>query len=377
MKLIVFATHVASIDGKEYDGIGNVLHQTLADLAKPYIYVRNSIDGGLSSEVRYYDNGNVTKTESTGVVSRPGPVRYVSEIIQTTRYFMKQGDVIDTYIGIDPLNALVGIVLRRFNKARLAIFYTADYSRKRFDNPVLNYLYHLLDRYCVRHADEVWSVSTRICAVRKQMGLEDKKNIFVPNVPPRGSEGFAGRGHNKYELITTGIIDKQLDFEGVIRALSEMTQDVPQLHLTIVGNGPEEARLRSLVQNLGLEGKVKFTGRLPLLEALELQSTAGIGLALYTGAWGFNQFGDSTKCREYFNFGLPVISTDTHSTVGDIKKWRAGIVVEKSVEAYKRAILDILEGYDSYSENSLRAGLEYKDIHCKLLSGLFDGRESA
>lgn len=376
-KKIVFATHVASVDGKEYDGIGNVLHQTLANLVKPYIHVRNSIDGKLRSEVRHYGNGRVTKTASIGVVRKPGPIRYLSEIIQTTRYFMKQDDAIDAYIGIDPLNAFVGIILRRFNKARLAIFYTADYSRKRFDNPVLNYLYHLLDRYCVRHADEVWSVSTRICAVRKQMGLEDKKNIFVPNVPPRGSEGFAGRGHNKYELITTGIIDKQLDFEGVIRALSEMTQDVPQLHLTIVGNGPEEARLRSLVQNLGLEGKVKFTGRLPLLEALELQSTAGIGLALYTGAWGFNQFGDSTKCREYFNFGLPVISTDTHSTVGDIKKWRAGIVVEKSVEAYKRAILDILEGYDSYSENSLRAGLEYKDIHCKLLSGLFDGRESA
>lgn len=372
MSKIVFASHVALINGKEYDGIGNVLKTTLNSLIDNYVFVRNSIDGKLPSEVQYFESGKIANVYNLRVASWLGPLRYASEYYKTVKYFSRHSEAIDAYVAIDPLNALSAIRLKNKGKVKKVIFYTADYSPKRFGNMLLNYIYHAIDKYCVKRADEVWSVSTRICEVRRDMGLSEERNIFIPNVPPVEYDKYRNNKHNKYELITTGIIDDQLDFEGTIKALPELLKEYPALRFTIVGNGPAEERLKQLATDLGIEERVEFTGRLPLDQALERQSTAGIGLALYTGVWGFNYYGDSTKCREYFNFGLPVISTDTHSTVDELREYQAGVVVSKSTEDYIASVRDVLNNYDKYSLNASKLGKKYSGIHRRLLNELIN-----
>lgn len=360
---IVFASHVALIDGKEYDGIGNVIKKTLAGLVDNYVFVRNSIDGRLSSQVQYYQGEKMTDESDLGVISKPSPLRYVSEIMKTVRYFSRKNEIIDVYIGIDPLNALAGLMLQRKGLVKKAIFYTADYSPHRFSNPALNWVYHAIDKYCVSHADEVWSVSTRICEVRREMGLAEERNIFLPNVPPVEYDHYRHREHDRYELITTGILDRQLDFKNVLKAMSQLKDEFPNISLTIIGNGPQEGNIKNWAKQVGVADRVDMPGRLPLDETLEKQSTAGIGLALYTGVWGFNKYGDSTKCREYFNFGLPVLSTDTHSTVDDIRKYGAGRIVSMSTEEYVSALRDIFANYDAYSQKSSKLGERYSGVH--------------
>lgn len=372
MSKIVFASHVALINGKEYDGIGNVLKTTLNSLIDNYVFVRNSIDGKLPSEVQYFESGKIANVYNLRVASWLGPLRYASEYYKTVKYFSRHSEAIDAYVAIDPLNALSAIRLKNKGKVKKVIFYTADYSPKRFGNLLLNYIYHAIDKYCVKRADEVWSVSTRICEVRRDMGLSEERNIFVPNVPPVEYDKYRNNTHNKYELITTGIIDDQLDFEGTIKALPELLKEYPALRFTIVGNGPAEEKLKQLATDFGIEERVEFTGRLPLDQALARQSTAGIGLALYTGIWGFNYYGDSTKCREYCNFGLPVISTDTHATVDELREYQAGVVVSRSSEDYIASVRDILNNYDKYSLNASKLGKKYSGIHHRLLNELIN-----
>lgn len=369
-KTLVFASHVACVNGSEYDGIGNVLKETLKSNSTEYIFVRHSMDGLLPSQIEEYNiTGHMFNKVKLRVISNIAPLRYISEICTTVLYFMVHSKT-DVFIGIDPLNALSGVILKKLGRVKKIVFYTADYSEKRFDNDMLNMIYHHIDMYCCRQSDEVWNVSKRIWQLRKKMGVSNKRNIFVPNVPPVSNSNDTATRHNKFELITTGIIDKQLDFEGTIRAVALLKNEIPELVLTIVGNGPEEGHLKKLAKELGVSGKVTFTGRLSLLESLRLQSGAGMGLALYTGIWGFNTYGDSTKCREYFRFGLPVISTDTHSTVEDIVRWDAGMVVDKNVDAYVRAIKEILNRYEFYSSNSTKAGWVYENIHLRLIRQL-------
>ena len=362
MKRIAVASHVTLVDGKQYDGVGNVLIATLSSICKEFIFVRHSIDGLLGSEVHKYRYSKIAKVEKLKVVRKISPLRYLSEVISTVYYFSNRESV-DIYVGVDPLNGLTGIFLKKLHKIDTAIFLTSDYSEDRFGNKLMSRVYRLIDNYCVRHADEVWSVSSKIVEIRKTMGLSDEKNIFVPNVPPVEYNAFRKNKHDKYNLITYGIIDKQLDFEGAIRAVASLVTKYPKISFTIVGNGPEENRLKALAEKLGVSERVHFKGRQPLDNTLELASQSGIGLALYTGVWGFNQFGDSTKCREYFNYGLPVLSTDTHSTVDDIKESGAGIITDLSVESYVTAIEKIIENYDSYSEKSLMIGRKYEGVH--------------
>jgi len=369
IKLAV-ASHVTLVDGKQYDGIGNVLIETLEGLAGNFMFVRHSMDGLLPSEVHQYNEKNITKKRLL-VISRIGPLRYLTEFIATVFYFtfIKK---IDAYVGIDPLNAVAGIFLKKIRRLETAVFYTADYSVNRFTSSFLNTIYHKIDRYCVNNADQVWSVSSKIVKIRKEMGLSNDKNIFLPNVPPIEYNKYRKNAREKHTLITYGIVDKQLDFEGTIRAVANLKKDIPDIKFVIAGNGPEEARLISLAKKLRVSDRVIFKGRQTLEKTLELASRSGIGLALYTGAWAFNTFGDSTKCREYFNYGLPVISTDTHSTVDEIKTFKAGLIVELSQEHYEKAIKEVIENYDAYSVQSLKLGKKYEGIHRKMIQGLLN-----
>src|SRR5690606_18830500 len=135
-------------------------------------------------------------------------------------------------------------------------------------------IYHAIDSYCVNNADEVWSVSSRIVEIRKAMGLRDEKNIFVPNVPPVEYDKFKGGVRDKYMMVTAGIIDRQLDFMGVVDTLVTLNDRYPDLRFTVIGNGPEEENIKKYARERGVEDKMIFTGRLALEEALERTSRA-------------------------------------------------------------------------------------------------------
>lgn len=364
---IVIASHIARIDGKEYDGIGSSLKVTLDGMGVDYTFVRNSLDGLLGSQVEEYVNGVQTTITPLSVIRKPGPLRYLHEVYSVVKFFVKRNILIDVFVGIDPLNALTAILLKKKGIVCTAIFYTPDYSPKRFSLGALNWLYHKIDAYCVKNADEVWSVSSRIVAIRRDMGLEESKNIFLPNVPPTVFDNLQSSERKRTQLYTSGIIDKQLDFDGIFHAIKHLKGDIPEIGITIVGNGPEEERLRIMAKTLGISERVTFTGRVSLEVALRLLSECGIGIALYTGVWGFNMYGDSTKCREYFHFGLPVISTDTHSTVDEIREIGAGVVVGQSTEEYMAAIKTILDNYEEYQKQSFALGERYHGAHRRLL----------
>lgn len=371
MKRIAIASHIALIKGQEYDGIGNVLIETLGGLGTDFYMVRHSMDGLLPSLVRHYKGDSIRQSWRLPVIQRVASLRYLTEIIATIWHFSFRKKV-DVYVGIDPLNALAGVLLRKLGKVDKSVFYTPDYSPQRFENNFLNRIYHAIDRYCVRHADEVWSVSSRIQAIRREMGLEEVKNIFIPNVPPADYAELRENKRSPHKLIMYGIVDRQLDYEGAVRTVAQLQNEISDIKLVIVGNGPAEEFLKQLAVELGVSNRVMFAGKLPLGETLRLASQAGIGLALYTGEWGFNYYGDSTKCREYFFFGLPVISTDTHSTVEEIETSGAGIIVEKSTDAYCRAVKDILEEYEQYSQASRQLGAKYEGVHAEQLKRILN-----
>jgi len=340
----------------------NTIYEELIKRKQDFIFLRHSLKGDHDSILKTFEASKLSE-ETISLGQAMPPMRYFKEYFLNVRLLAKKigknQDV--TFVGFDPLNALVGINLKRKGLVKKSIYFTADYSIKRFDNKVLNWIYHLIDRFCVRKSDEVWNVSSRICDVRRKMGLPENKNIFLPNLPSDDSKRFFDNKRDKNVLITLGLIDKQLDFINLFDAINLLERENMSIKLLIAGAGPKEEEIRRYVKENGLDKDVIFLGYIDHDRALEHISNSGIGMALYNGEWGFNYFGDSMKCREFFSFGLPVITTDTHSTVDDIKKFKAGIVTEMSAQSYKKAIKEIIDNYETYSENSLRLGQEYKN----------------
>lgn len=91
--------------------------------------------------------------------------------------------------------------------------------------------------------------------------------------------------------------------EDFIQAAAMVKEKVPGVRFVIVGDGPLRGELESLAGSLGLNGSIRFTGRIsnPLDEVR--QFTIGV---LTSETEGF-----SNAIIEYMAFGIPVIATDT------------------------------------------------------------------
>ncbi len=370
--MLVIATHATSINGKMYEAPTSTLVEVLKAEKKDFMFLRHSMDGCFPSTLYFFNDGIQVRSRIFSVLSSVSLFRYATEVLSTVSFFLFSSVKMDTYIGVDPLNAFSGILLKKMGRVNRVVFYTADYSRERFKNGVLNRAYHLLDKFCVKNADYVWNVSSRICEIRKGQGLVDEKNIFVPNVPSSDYKKYLDtRDRKQHTLISLGIIGEQLDYIGIFDAIKNMKSKYPDIFLKIVGNGPKESEYRAYVDEIGLSSQVEFLGYLDHDRALEEISKSGIGLALYNGKWSFNYFGDSMKCREYFCFGLPVITTDTHSTVDDIRNAKSGVVCAQDKDSYESAISDVFENYDTYSAASFDLAKKYDAIHTNLLREFF------
>lgn len=369
--MIITTSHASLINGKIYEAPANTLVEILLKQKKDFIFIRHSIDGKLPSIIYEYKNGKIISNKKLFVFSKNAPLRYITEIVSTFFYFLfKKYDGGICYIGVDPLNAFTGVILKKVGKFQKVIFYTADYSPQRFETKILNYIYHWTDRFCVKNADHIWNVSYRIWQIRNEMGISRHKNLFLPNVPSDEYEKYTSNLKEKFTLITLGIIDEQLDFRGIFESIKVLRNKYPHILLKIIGNGPKEDIYKQYVKENGLENNIKFLGYLNHNQALEEISKSSIGLALYNGKWNFNYYGDSMKCREYFCFGLPVITTDTHSTVEEIKEFKAGIICRADKEEYNNAIAKIIENYDEYYMNSYNLSQKYKDIHLNFINRL-------
>lgn len=231
-----------------------------------------------------------------------------------------------TYIGVDPINSFSGSILKLLGRVQKNIYFTVDFANKRFENRILNFAYHFLDRFCLFFADEVWSVSSRIVQKRKDQGLKDEKNKFLPNspnfflVPRRIYDG------NK-NLIIVSHLSKSLNLEPILEALLLLSKKYKDIQLTIIGMGPEYLNFKKLVLSKKLNRHVNFLGQMDHEKVLDTISKSFLGFAIYSNEHEWNNYGDSMKTREYIACSIPVIINNVPSTSDEISKYNAGLML--------------------------------------------------
>lgn len=94
--------------------------------------------------------------------------KYLRDLFIIIQAVFLKKEKYDLFIGVDSLNCLGGLFLKKLGKVRKVIFYSIDFVPIRFDNKFLNRTYHAIENYCVTHSDEVWNVSPRIAEGREK-----------------------------------------------------------------------------------------------------------------------------------------------------------------------------------------------------------------
>ena len=300
-----------------------------------------------------------------------GVIDYLIDALQVAWWVYKQKSKFSLFIGINPINCIIGLFFRKIVKTKKVIFYAIDFTPKRFENSLLNYLYHKLEIYCVVHSDEVWNVSPRIAEGREQflqIPNDPTHQIVVPmgiwnkNIKKRDFKDI-----KKHQLLFVGHLLEKQGVQLVLDAIPDIIRRIPDFKFIVVGGGEYLNILRKKAIDLHIEKHVKFLGWIkdrPTLDSMMSESACAI--AIYKPEkeklYNFTYYSDPTKLKDYLGAGLPIILTDVSYNALKIQEEKCGIIVDYETKSIAEAIQKLMGDeklLKEYRKNALMYAEEF------------------
>lgn len=302
------------------------------------------------------------------------------EMYLTLKWVFFARNTYDLYVGVDNLNALTGLILKRFGLVKKVVYYTIDYFPKRFENRFMNWIYHSIDKICVKFADETWNVSKVMVEAREKYNSMNRKIYNCQHTVPVGiwydkapRKSFSQI--DKHKLVFVGHLLAHMGVDLAIESMPKILQKIPDVNLEIIGGGEEENKLKKLAEELRVSNSVKFWGWVRDRNKLEkIMSDGAVGLATFNTEILDDKVknADPGKIKDYMLLGMPVIVTDAVSTASEINKAKCGIVINYNSLDLVNAVVQLLDNerlLGQYRENALKyvSQFDYNKIFSKNL----------
>ncbi|KKU83761.1 hypothetical protein A2973_00705 [Candidatus Gottesmanbacteria bacterium RIFCSPLOWO2_01_FULL_49_10] len=335
----------------------------LAFIAHPFVFAKEK-----RSHLSIFDVSGVRVKEI--IFPWHVPFQFVSVIkdaVLTLWWCIRLGYT-DIFIGVDNINACMGILLQKVGLVKKTVFYTIDYIPHRFANPFINAVYHKLDAFAAKNADTLWNLSSIMELERSRKGLNDpeirKKQIVVPVGTDAITNPVPFSKIKRYHLAHMGHLTKKQGVQSVIEAIPLIVTKLPHFHFDIIGGGPMESELLDMVQKLHLQKYVTFYGFIKNHDEVEaLLAKCAAAIAPYVDSPdNFVRYTDPGKVKAYLAVGLPIIITKVPDVWKEIVKRRVGIAVSDNMHKIAEGIIKLLldeKKLRSFRDRSLKLGREY------------------
>ena len=307
--------------------------------------------------------GQKSSEHAIRIPQAPEFLHYLFGFIFTLWFVLKSKKRYDLYIGIDNLNALLALFLKKIGIVHKVVFYVGDYSEQRFKFVLLNLLYNLMTMLCAKHADIIWSISSRASRKLEEQGANKEHTFVVPNgvnfkkIPKCEQR----KSDSVKRLIFVGHLTQTKGVADVLKEFPDIIQRFKDVKLFVVGSGPYETQLKGLVQSLNLQNYVEFLGYMDHDEVLKLLPKFDIGLAPYTNYDDYVKFCDPVKVKEYLACGCAVIISNIPEIALEISREHAGLVYATNDEL-KNSILSLLKddnALNDFRRNALELSKKY------------------
>lgn len=209
--------------------------------------------------------------------------------------YVKENEA-DIYIVFLPVTSYLILCLRRFIKGKIIISIRNDPKEE-----YSGWIHKALVRLLFPKADGV------VFQTDEQRKYFDEKVIKNYRIIPNPiSEKFLKDKKNMLKkekrIISVGRLTVQKNFELLIAAFAELSEEYPDHYLMIFGEGSERAELEKYIREKGIENKCFLPGRSNEIQTELLKSEIFVSTSDYEGI--------SNALLEAMACGLPVITTD-------------------------------------------------------------------
>lgn len=197
---------------------------------------------------------------------------------------------------------------------------------------------HWIERRLAPFFSKIVTVSDSIQHyIRDEIGIDGARLMTIHNgIRIGGAPGRKTAGGN-IVFTTVGRFAAIKNHAMMIRAFHQA--NAPDSCLWLVGDGPERGHLEALVQELGLDGRVVFTGFRQDVVDILAKTDVFLMSSDYEGI--------SIAVLEAMRSGLPVIGTRVGGMAETVQEGETGILVGKGdVEAMARAIRTLIASPD-------------------------------
>ncbi|MBI4992185.1 MAG: glycosyltransferase family 4 protein [Candidatus Harrisonbacteria bacterium] len=303
----------------------------------------------LSGELPKY--GHTVKVLAYGMSSQgvPGFIYIISNNwpkgIRHFLYFLKlleigrRSDLIlaaDSSFGAAFISVLAGKILRR----KVLVRVTGDYAWEQgvqrfgvkeliddFQNKNYSFSVELLRKcqsFAVRNADLVIAPSNYLKKIAEGWGAASNKikviynAVGMPDLKISKEEARQALGVSGKVIVSAGRLVPWKGFETLIEAVYELKEEIPDLKLIVIGNGPEEKYLEA--KSLKLKANIIFTGVLPKDKLVQYLKAADL-FVLNSSYEGF-----SHQVIEAMSLGLAVAAASVGGNPEVIKSGENGFL---------------------------------------------------
>lgn len=330
------ASHISDLYGPTEELIKYLINRSEKFVAvlNPLEYCREA-----KRHVIFFDGKN-TKNRNLPNMHRPAVFSWILDFWFVLYFALFTNSDHTIYVGCDPLNGIMGIILKKFGRVHKTVFYTIDWSEKRFHNPILNRFYYLLDSLSVSQSDYIWCVSHRLVKLRQNQGINKEKLLYVP-IGIYADQPVYDRKAKKLDLVFLGALERTKGIEIVMDAWSEIVKMYPEATLHIIGASPGN-QSPAYEHRLSGMSQIKLHGILSHDKIIKILPKFGIGLAPYSpDKNSVTKYADPSRIKDYLASCLPIIATDMPEISSEIAEFKAGEIIEYSKAGLIAAIKKI------------------------------------
>lgn len=373
------------INFSQYDNTGRILDYLLENFEYVFHFSYDHLrlkNGRKSNYLRIYnkkklvDEKKLISIRTRSLLLFPSlPLVAILMFLQTLFYswqLKNKYGKISIYFTVNSFTALIGIIIKKIGLCNKTIFWMWDYFP--IDYPdwrmkFARWVYWQFDRPAMFLSDKLIFTNKKLLYLHRKSGI--LKGLKA-KIVPIGTTFVRNinKKNNKPVIGFLGMLKEHQGLDLLFDNLDILIKEIPSIKIEVVGSGPEEERFKKKAKKFG-----KYVSFLGFVEnqnyIQQIIKNWSLGLATYVPIKSNESYwGDPSKIKTYIGAGVPVLTTDVSYMSEEIKKKKAGIVIDYNTKEFIQAILTIIKKRKTYSNNAFKLARNY-DFK-RLYSNLFN-----